>query len=117
MTLTAREKITNTRWQIAIGKIKEIILKHIDKEKYQVFLFGSRATGNADEKSDYDIGIYGKEKVPLKTLAKIDGEIEKLPIPVDIEIVDFRRVSQDFKDIALKKIKIWNEPKIDIKLP
>jgi len=43
-------------------EIKEIIFRFLDTKKYQVFIFGSRATGKAKKFSDYDIGIWGKKR-------------------------------------------------------
>lgn len=46
------------------GTIKDLIRQEIMKvapelRGYRIFLFGSRATGNARERSDFDIGILG----------------------------------------------------------
>jgi len=38
---------------------REIVLKHIDVQNYNVFLFGSRAVGNVSKFSDIDIGVMG----------------------------------------------------------
>jgi hypothetical protein len=38
---------------------------------------------------------------------------ENVDYPVDV--VDFTRVDEDFKNLALKHIKIWNQPK-DLKI-
>jgi len=55
-----------------IDIVKQIVLKHIPKDNFAVFLFGSRAVGNAKPLSDIDIGILGLE--PLPTLIKADLE-------------------------------------------
>ncbi|MFH1320808.1 MAG: nucleotidyltransferase domain-containing protein [Bacteroidota bacterium] len=34
---------------------KEIVLNHIDKDKYAVFLYGSRANGKSWKHSDIDV--------------------------------------------------------------
>jgi predicted nucleotidyltransferase len=42
-----------------IDIVKQIALKHILKDNFAVFLFGSRAVGKAKPLSDIDIGILG----------------------------------------------------------
>lgn len=96
--------------------IKRIIAKYIDPEEFYVFLFGSRAMGQVRPSSDYDIGLYGGRKVPLSVIAKMKDELEEYPIPVDIDFVDFASVSDEFKRLALKEIKVWNKPRKNLRL-
>ena len=96
--------------------IKTVVMKHIKPEESFVFLFGSRAGGYGRPNSDYDVGFYRGEKIPFKVIARIQDELEDYPIPVDIEIVDFAVVSDEFKKLALRDIKIWNKPKKNLKL-
>ena len=39
---------------------------------HKVFLYGSRVDGTARPYSDFDIGIYGKEPLPLKAFYKLE---------------------------------------------
>ncbi len=43
------------------NEIKKIIFQFLNSMEYEVFIFGTRATGKADTFSDYDIGIKGKK--------------------------------------------------------
>ncbi|MBU3662736.1 MAG: nucleotidyltransferase domain-containing protein [Bacteroidetes bacterium] len=87
---------------------KQIVLKHIDSNKYQVFLFGSRAYGNEKFFSDIDIGILGKEAVNSIILADLEAELEESLVPFKVDLVDFNKVSIDFKNQAMQKIIKWN---------
>lgn len=90
---------------------KEITLKHLNKDKYCVFLFGSRASGDSSISSDIDIGIIGTERIG-DLYYKIINEIEESAVPYQVEIVDFNTVEEDFKRIVLEgDIIIWNMPK------
>lgn len=92
-----------------ISMIKEIIFSVIDKNEYKVFMFGSRATQKFKNYSDVDVGILGKK--PLgKLYYKIINLIEESVIPYKVDIVDFALVDEQFKNIALQKIEIWNDP-------
>ena len=94
-----------------IDIVKQIVLKHIPKDNFAVFLFGSRAVGNAKPLSDIDIGILGLE--PLPTIIKVDleSDLEESIVPYKIDLIDFYKVDKDFKKEALNTIQIWNCPK------
>jgi len=87
---------------------REIVLKNIEKDRYHVFLFGSRADESCNFDSDIDIGVIGEQ--PLgKLYYKIINELENSIIPYKIEIVDFSLVSEEFKNMVLKgRIQVWN---------
>ena len=90
-------------------ELLKIFAKYIDLKKYDIFIFGSRATEkNFDDRSDIDIGINGKEEVPRISFNKIKDEIENLPILYKIDLVDFYHTTPKFKKIALQKIKKLN---------
>lgn len=90
---------------------REVVLKNIDKDRYFVFLFGSRASKFFNFDSDIDIGIIGEQ--PLgEFYYKIINELENSIIPYNTEIVDFSLVSEEFKNMVLKgKIRVWNQGK------
>lgn len=94
-----------------IDIVKQIVLKHIPKDNFAVFLFGSRAVGNAKPLSDIDIGILGLE--PLPTIIKVDleSDLEESIVPYKIDLIDFYQVDKDFEKEALNTIQIWNCPK------
>ena len=95
---------------------KDIVMKHIPQDQYAVFLFGSRAEGKEKRTSDIDIGIIGNNEFPIMNKSDLEDELEESIIPYKVDIVDFKKVSDDFKKIALKHIQIWNCPKaIEIK--
>jgi predicted nucleotidyltransferase len=54
-----------------------VIRRHLPDPAYRIFLFGSRATGSAAERSDIDIGIEGPAPVPRSALAAIHDELEE----------------------------------------
>ncbi len=45
---------------------KKIVLRHLPKNEYKVFLFGSRAVGNAKPKSDIDNRYWGETSFIFK---------------------------------------------------
>ncbi|MCL0032901.1 nucleotidyltransferase domain-containing protein [Peptococcaceae bacterium] len=98
MKRTANLKALNTdEIPLAVAKI---IIEYLPDAK--VFLFGSRAKGCAKERSDFDIAIYNKKKIPLDVMAKIKEEVEELPTLKSIDIVDLNRVNEKFKDSVMR---------------
>ncbi len=87
---------------------KKIILRHLDTNQYKVFLFGSRAVGNAKEMSDIDVGIKGDKPLSIHAKSQIEDELEESIVPFKVDIVDFYNVSEKFKHYALEKVVVWN---------
>jgi len=83
-----------------------VIRRHLPDPAYRIFLFGSRATGSAGKRSDIDIGIEGPAPVPRAALAAINDELEEAPTLYTIDIVDFERVSENFRLVAERKIPL-----------
>jgi type I restriction enzyme S subunit len=83
-----------------------VIRRHLSDPAYRVFLFGSRATGAAGERSDIDIGIEGPAPVSRAALAAIHEELEEAPTLYTIEVVDFARVSEKFRQVAEQRIAL-----------
>lgn len=84
--------------------IRESVYKHLPKEKYKAFIFGSRADGTAGKWSDIDIGVIGDKGVPAGLLVEIEEELENSDIPYRVDVVDFSDVSEKFRRIARKKV-------------
>ncbi|MBI4972669.1 MAG: nucleotidyltransferase domain-containing protein [Candidatus Omnitrophica bacterium] len=82
--------------------VLEIVGRHLDLNSCSVFFFGSRVAGKGDERSDIDVGIEGQEAIAYQIMAHIRDDIENLPILYKIEVVDFKKVSKDFKEVALQ---------------
>jgi predicted nucleotidyltransferase len=57
--------------------VKQIVLLHVPNDAFAIFLFGSRAVGNAKPLSDIDIGILGTEPLPMMVKAHLDAEFIK----------------------------------------
>lgn len=76
---------------------------------YKVFLFGSRASGTAKRNSDFDIGILGQAPLPIKTFFEIEEALLRLPTLYKIDLVDFQKMSPQFRELALKEARIIYE--------
>jgi predicted nucleotidyltransferase len=83
-----------------------VVRRHLPDPAYLVFLFGSRAAGSAREASDIDIGIEGPAPVARSALAAIHEELEEAPTLFSIDVVDFRRLPDKFREVARQRIPL-----------
>ncbi len=68
---------------------------------YRVVLFGSRATGRATARSDFDLGVVGDSPLPLARFYHVGDRLQALPTLYTIDWVDLNRVSPAFRRRAL----------------
>ena len=80
-----------------------IIRSHLASPAFRIFLFGSRAAGTARRQSDIDIGIEGPSPVPFEIMTSIAEELEDPPSLYSIDVVDFRRVPERFRQVASQR--------------
>lgn len=94
-----------------IGIVKNIVLKHVPSNEFAVFLFGSRANGNASALSDIDVGILGHRAFPYIIKGNLESDLDESIVPFKIDLIDFFQVDEVFKNQALSSVEIWNCPK------
>ena len=94
-----------------LDEARRIIFSFEELKEYAVFIFGSRADGTANQRSDIDIGILGKQALPAFIKLDIEEQFEESNIPLRVDFVDFCKVDQAFKKEALKTVIVWNLPK------
>ncbi|UFX82685.1 nucleotidyltransferase family protein [Candidatus Absconditicoccus praedator] len=91
-------------------KINKVLEQNLDKDRYCWFLFGSRAEGTYNKRSDYDIGVIGDQPLEFRSYLKLRRELDE-SVGKKVDLVDFAKVDNQFKNLALKHIQIWNQPK------
>lgn len=87
-----------------IIKIKEVIFKYCSDNIHKFFLYWSRVRWDIRDKSDYDIWVIWDEPLNIVTFYDIKEEFENIPALIDF--TDFSKVSEKFKNEAMKDI-IW----------
>ena len=87
-----------------VEKIRECLSEVKDELKgYRVFLFGSRAGGRGGKRSDFDVGVLGPGRLPLKAFFKIEDLLEGIDTLYRIDWVDLNDVSEAFRREALRE--------------
>ena len=69
-----------------------------------VFLFGSRAQGTADRRSDFDIGVDAGRPLAARHLVDLRETFDSAPILARVDVVDFARVDDQFRENALRNV-------------
>lgn len=90
-------------------EIVDVIRRRLGQGHFKVFLFGSRVRGGATERSDYDVGIETTKPLPLNDLLDIRSALSDLPILQKIDLIDFGRVTDDFRQVACEAVEILYE--------
>jgi len=85
------------------GTTLQILFRYLDPKDYSIFIFGSRATGKNQKYSDIDIGIEG-ERLSAKTFIELQDAFEDSDLPFRVDVVDFSKVSNKFKQVAKQQI-------------
>ncbi len=88
--------------------LKEIVFRHVDRKVVKVFIFGSRATGDARIFSDVDLGLESDDEISSTLLVELKGALEESNLPYHVDVVDFSKTADKFKKIAKEKVLYLN---------
>ena len=86
-------------------EILDILFKSLDKKHLTVFLFGSRAKGNAHQYSDIDLALDYGYPIDTNLMDKVKYDLEYSEIPYGIDIVDLNCLTEDFKKLIVQTLK------------
>ena len=91
--------------QISEEHLKKIktILRHYFPTS-QIWLFGSRVTGNAKKYSDLDVLIKTTEHThATSAFIELKHAFDNSDLPFQIDIVDWDKASTEFREMVLKE--------------
>jgi uncharacterized protein len=94
-------------YQKSIRDLKSLVIELFKEENVIVILFGSRSRGDYSRVSDIDIGILPKKNLDQKKLVLLKEKIDDLNIPYTVDVVDLSKVSEAFREKALREGIIW----------
>ncbi len=72
-----------------------------------IYLFGSYARGDFRDRSDLDIAIDNKTRLPLVERSQIKTMIEALNLIQNVDIVDFQSVPKNIQQNILTEGIVW----------
>jgi uncharacterized protein len=94
-------------YQKSIRDLKSLLIEFFKEENAIVILFGSRARGDYSRVSDIDIGILPKNRLDRKKLVLLKEKIDNLNFPYTVDVVDLSKVSEVFREKALREGIVW----------
>jgi len=71
-----------------LEEVAERVARHLRGRRYRLWLFGSRARGQASPRSDYDLALWADPPLDLATLARLREELEGLPLMQRVDLVE-----------------------------
>jgi type I restriction enzyme S subunit len=88
-----RIDIQPDQWAI----VRDILRKHVPQ--YEVWAFGSRATGKAREFSDLDLAVITDKPLPLDISAGLSDDFSESDLPWKVDVVDWSTTRDSFRAI------------------
>lgn len=73
---------------------------------YAVWVFGSRANGNAKPYSDLDLLLRGDAPVPPLVLGDLREALDDSNLPFRVDLVDWHRIDDAFRGIIQEKHEV-----------
>ena len=88
---------------IAIEKRDYQLLRQIfAKYPYRFYAYGSRVKGTARKFSDLDLCYL--EDIPQEIVYQIKEELEESDLPFFVELVDWKRMSEEFREMIRRDL-------------
>jgi predicted nucleotidyltransferase len=87
--------------------LESMIFEEIAGRPVRVFLFGSRAKGDASAVSDVDVALLGPGRLDRGWLARLRERLEESTIPYKVDLVDLNDVANEFRNVVFRSAKEW----------
>jgi len=88
--------------------VKRILAKHLPE--CEVRAFGSRVSWTAKPYSDLDLVVLGPKKLSRKVLTLIKSAFEESAIPITVDVLDWHRISPEFRENIEKEYETIQTP-------
>ena len=82
--------------------IVTLVLRELAPANAKIWVFGSRARGEAKRASDLDLAIDAGRKLTLHETAALAEALDEAPLPYSVDVVDLHSVSEAFAAIIEK---------------
>ena len=99
---------TEARW---LAQVREIATRALASHDADLYLFGSRARGDARLASDIDLAVDAGSDLPPSLLDALQEELEESTVPVRVEIVELRHAGEGFRARVLEEGVRWTASK------
>ena len=76
----------------------------------EVWVFGSRATGNARRNSDLDLAIVGSAAIPVRVMNRLRRAFDDSRIPFHVDVVDWHGIDDEFRAVVRRDHVVLRAP-------
>ncbi|MCP5364647.1 MAG: nucleotidyltransferase domain-containing protein [Hyphomicrobiales bacterium] len=92
-----------------LAQVKRIVLDHLYGRPVTVYLFGSRARGDARTASDIDIAIDSAEPLPPALVPAIADALEQSTVPYRVDVVDLTTAGSALRQRVKQEGVQWTD--------
>jgi predicted nucleotidyltransferase len=90
-----------------LNEVRRIVLDGLKGHRAHVYLFGSRARGDAMRWSDIDVAIEPLEPLPPGLFGQIDENLEESRVVYNVDVVDLSRASIELRNEVQREGVLW----------
>ncbi len=80
-----------------LAQVRRVVVDKLGGFPARIFLFGSRARGDARRASDIDIALEAETPLPIELLSEIRDALDESEILPRVDVVDLVRASAEFR--------------------
>lgn len=91
-----------------LAAIKKILREYVPE--HEVRAFGSRLNAKAKSYSDLDLVVVGEKKLERSLFIRLKEAFEESNLPFRIDLLDWNRISPDFRKIIEKDSAVLQSP-------
>jgi predicted nucleotidyltransferase len=88
-------------------EVRRIVLDGLEGLPARVFLFGSRARGDARASSDIDVAVLPRALLPAVVLARIRERLEESTVPFRVDLVDLTTADEALVKSVMEEGVPW----------
>jgi len=90
-----------------LATARALVTRGLAGRPVRIFLFGSRARGDAAPFSDIDIALWAAAPLPRELLGRLRETLEESTVPVRVDLVDLRLADPAFRRAVLAHAVEW----------
>ena len=93
-----------------LAEVRRLVPDYLRPWRVRVWLFGSRARGDAVRGSDVDIAVLPEEReLPVDWLAGLREALEESHVPWRVDVVDLREADATLKKVVEREGVLWSD--------
>lgn len=90
-----------------LEQVRRIVLEYLQPWRVKVWLFGSRARGDATAASDIDIALLPQQPMPVDWMAGLRERLEESTVICDVDLVDLRAADPALRQMVEREGVPW----------